>query len=162
MPGLSIRYSLVFHERFSGMKIDQRFAARLAAHAAQIVCDGDDGGTWDNPESVLKPGCSVESAMKLAGYRVYGGPGWWRRNFNTAYACLRMIRWSVSDEPDDVVLGLSAEAKALWNELSNVKTLLSKDEECRNRWNDLDIEGQLYMLLLASEFLKEPRLRTDG
>ena len=73
-----------------------------------------------------------------------------------------MIRWSVSDEPDDVVLGLSAEAKALWNELSNVKTLLSKDEECRNRWNDLDIEGQLYMLLLASEFLKEPRLRTDG
>jgi hypothetical protein len=136
----------------SPSNIDQGFAARMAVAAAETFCDGDEYGTWDGPDAVLKPAESVERCLNRAGYRVYGGPGLFNLFPSRARRCFRMIRWAVSDEPDELVLN---GATSLTTTLADTALLLQKDNESKDRWERLDVEATIYMLLLSGEYLKQ-------
>lgn len=116
------------------MKVDDRFASRVAELAAEMVCDGWPHGTFDNPDFVVLPGGHFEGAVQRAAHHIWGGPGWWRLNTNRALKCMQSIRWLVCDD--------SALPHAVNEKLS------------RDRWDQLDADETVLMLLFAARALK--------
>ena len=118
------------------MKVDNKFASRVAAVAAEIVADGCPHGTWDKPDWVLPVGAGFESAIMRAAQAVWGGPGWWRKNMTRASQCLRSIRHLICDGTTQL-------------SFSELET------QSRERWDALDVNERTLMLLFCSQALKQ-------
>lgn len=118
------------------MKVDEKFAARVSELAAEIVCDGWPHGTFENPESTLPAGTSVEMALKRAAHHIWGGPGWWRTNMSQAEKCLQSIRWQVCEGESEL-------------------SFFEIERQSKERWRELNAEGAVFMLLFAAQALRE-------
>lgn len=123
------------------MKVDHNFASRVAELAAQMVADGWPHGTFENPESELPVGVNVEVAMQRAAHHIWGGPGWWRGNMSRAEECLRSIRHQICDDDPDL-------------------SLIERGRQAKARWDELDVDEQVLMLLICSQALKKKKVET--
>jgi hypothetical protein len=118
------------------MQIDALFCSRVATLAAKMVCDGWPHGTFQNPESYLPAGVPMDTACRRAGHQVWGGEGWWRKNLAGADACLRLIRWTICDDPV-------------------VDEFFRCEKEAQERWAELDAAEVTLMLLFVGHHLKQ-------
>jgi len=118
------------------MKVDNRFASKVAVLAAELVADGCPYGTFEDPDSFLPVGTHVEGAMIRAGYLIWRGPGWWRLNMSRASACLGSIRYLICDGDSDLSFN-------------------GREQQARARWDELEIDETVLMLLFCSQALKQ-------
>jgi hypothetical protein len=119
------------------MKVDSLFAARVAERAAQIVCDGCEHGTFEEPDWVIQPGVDAQTAMRRAGSDVWGGQGWWRLHTHQATMCLQALRWSICSDLDGCDLEI----------------------ESSRRWAELDADETVLMLLFVAQAIRAKRAR---
>lgn len=118
------------------MKVNNRFASKVAMLAAELVADGCSDGTFEDPDSILPVGVSIESAMMRSAYFIWGGPGWWRLNMSRASACLISIRHLICDENSNL-------------------SFYEREKQARSRWQELEIDETVLMLLFCSQALKQ-------
>ncbi len=120
------------------MKVDSLFAARVAELAAEIVCDGWAGGTWEDPDAHLQPGANLRAALTYAGNAIWGGAGWWRIHLDQASFCLQSIRWLICDDTDPQK---------------------NPEAEARRRWAELTTDETALMLLFVAQAIRAKRAR---
>jgi hypothetical protein len=122
------------------MKVDHKFASRVSAVAAEMMCDGWPHGTFDHPDATFAPDAPLDMVLRRAGHHCWGGPGWWQvKGLEGAERVMRSIRWSVLDAAPALTM----------SDLSEIHRFQELEAEAKARWEGLGSEGRVFMLLFA-------------